>query len=112
MSHIASNPDYLEITGVDLPSVIQAAYALSVPVGLGYLHHRDGPLDPQQAIQIVARADKDFVNVDYLNGRAVKLTVHRDGERLFIPKRWFDHTVAQLAQLLTDIGMHQKISQL
>lgn len=109
---IANNLDYLEITGVDLPALVKAAYSLSQPQGMGVMHFVEGDLPDQEAIQIAARADERYLNVDYLHGRAVKLSVFREDGRLFIQKRWYDHTVAQLAQLLTAIGMHQKISQL
>jgi hypothetical protein len=97
---------YTEITGVDLVALVQRAYDLSTPVGLGRLQYVPGPLSREDAACLVqehATRARFAVSLDYVRGRAVKLDVWRaDGapERLFLPPEWYDHTDEQRARLL------------
>ena len=94
----------IEITGCSLTDVVQAAYDLSRPQGLGFLHYTPEPLSGEEALQYVDDTSPCPVCLDYVKGRACKLTVHKDDGRLFIREPWYDHTDAQLAELLKRIG--------
>lgn len=97
---------YLEITGADLKECVKAAYALSEPRGLGYMHYQEGPLpddEAQRQIDHAARWSKG-VNLDYVLGRACKFSVIEVNGRLFTPARWYDHTERDLNELLHRIG--------
>jgi len=79
---------------IDLSAVVRAAYELSVPQGLGFLHFQPGNLTDEQVASIVNRKSYgDIVlYMDYVLGRAVKLTVFRDESGMhYVPDRWYDH---------------------
>jgi hypothetical protein len=95
----------IDITGCNLVTLVQTAYALSVPQGMGFLHARAGSLTEEQAKMLIKDHGRFPVNMDYVVGRAVKLSVHRTAEgKLEIADTWFDHTPEQLQQLLQAIG--------
>ncbi len=96
-----------DITGVDLVKLTQAAYVLSIPLGLGHLHYRPEPLSDAEARDWVSNwaHDKQIaLSLDYVNGRAVKLTVFRKEGRLEMRDEWYDHTPEQLQTLLLEVG--------
>ena len=98
----------IKITGVSLREFVKAVYDLSRPQGLGYLHFESGSLSNEEADAIVnLRPPESSVplSMDYVRGRACKMSVFRDGGDLFIRGDWFDHTPSQLAALLQRIGV-------
>lgn len=98
----------IDITGSDLVAVVKAAYELSRPQGMGLMHFTPGPLSDEQAQQIVDQQSKTgriALSLDYVNGRAVKLTVFREDDKLFVYGPWFDHTEAQFERLLGADGI-------
>lgn len=83
-------------------------YSLSVPQGFGMMHYLPGTLSEEEAEEIVsASADSKDValSMDYVQGRACKMTVFRDGDRLFVNSPWFDHEDGELAELLSRHGV-------
>lgn len=101
----SSDNGYLEITGVDLVKLAQAAYDLSSPQGLGFLHFREGGLSQADALSQIRDVGHTALRMDYVHGRSVKLWVDRDGDRLFMRDRWHDHSPTQLAALLDRVGI-------
>ncbi|MBN9356190.1 MAG: hypothetical protein J0I15_07065 [Herbaspirillum huttiense] len=101
----------IEITGADLAAIVKAAYSLSRPQGMGFLHFTPGDMSDERAAEIVNFQRRDPripLSLDYIEGRAVKLTVWRDTEdRLWIANDWYDHTDEDLQQLLKAIGKEQ-----
>lgn len=99
--------DMLKITGIDLVKFVQKVYELSKPQGLGIMHFQEGGLPEEDAKDIVANGKKDTVaiSMDYVKGRAYKMVVWREDGDLFIRPQWFDHTHAQLKELLADFGI-------
>lgn len=96
----------IDITGADLVQVAKIAYDLSKPQGLGFMHFQPGPLDNETARECVdhcARIPHIALDMDYVNGRACKLSVFRDGDKLWIDDRWYDHTPEQHAELVRRI---------
>lgn len=100
--------DDIDITGCDLRVLIAKAYELSAPQGLGFLHSTQGPLSEATIDEIIVRGkDGGFgpVDMDYVNGRSVKLrTAERDG-KWYMPRRWYDHSEHQLSELCAAIGV-------
>lgn len=97
----------IEITGVDLAHFVRAAYSPSRPQGLGFMHYQPGDLGDDVVKQILDNGRGNIaVSMDYVNGRACKMTVFRDGERLFINNSWYDHSDGALADLLTSVGLN------
>lgn len=99
--------NYIEITGADLVEVAKKAYELSSLQGLGFLHAKDGPLPNADAQEIVDRyaSGRIALSMDYVHGRAVKLSVYRDDAgRLYIRNQWYDHSGAQLDALIAAIN--------
>ncbi len=100
--------DRIDVTGVDLVELAKAAYDLSEPRGLGFLHAREGGLSHEDAVVLVDEfPDLPHLRLymDYVHGRGCKLTASREDDRLFISARWYDHTDEQLRQLLARVGM-------
>lgn len=103
----------LNITGVDLPHFAQVVYRLSKPQGMGYIHYKGGELSKADAEAEVASQDSDdriALSMDYVHGRACKMTVFRLAKtgQLFIRPDWFDHTESQLHQLLDEFGLSRE----
>jgi hypothetical protein len=95
----------IDITGADLRAVIQAAYKLSEPQGMGFLHAKPGPLTEAEVDAILARGTPAHpVNMDYINGRACKFYVQVSEGVTQIASRWYDHTDDDTAALLKAIG--------
>lgn len=94
----------IDVTDHDLVKMVQAAYDLSVPMGMGFVHYEEGPLSDHTAETIIQNTDSTLaaVSMDYVKGRCVKFTVrkHSGDDRLYIPGQWFDHTDEQLRELL------------
>ena len=96
----------INITGVDLAKVVQEAYRLSTPQGLGFLHFQEGGLTDEEAASLIAFRDpRTPLTMDYVRGRACKLTVFKEGKELFIQNFWYDHSDEQLKELLEAIGV-------
>ena len=98
----------IKITGVDLRAFVQAVYDLSRPQGLGVLHYQEGSLTDEEADMILNTAFSYAglaLALDYVHGRACKMSVYREDGDLFISNRWFDHSDSQLAELLERVGI-------
>jgi hypothetical protein len=87
-----------------LVEFIQKAYDLSQPQGMGLLHFRPGSLSQDEALQIIHKGDGRTIHMDYVHGRAVKLTIPHDIGGHYIKFRdtnpWYDHTPQQFNELL------------
>jgi hypothetical protein len=98
----------IEITGADLVEVVKKVYDLSKPQGLGFLHFNANPLSNEEAKEIIAIGSPRknvVVDMDYVNGRACKFTVFKDDQdRKFIRSQWYDHSQADLDELLRHIN--------
>lgn len=90
-----------------LDAVIRAAYDLSRPQGLGFLQATQGPLDEETLTDIKTReSGRCAAGMDYVHGRAIKLTVRRDCDKLYIDADWwFDHSLADLQELAARAGL-------
>lgn len=100
--------DKIEVTGVDMKKFVQEVYALSRPQGMGFIHFEEGPLPDDLADAIVAhRKDDSYIalSMDYVKGRACKMVMWRDGDKLVIRNTWFDHHPDDLRELLERVGM-------
>jgi len=93
----------IEITDVDLIQFAKKVYELSNPQGLGFLHFTPKPLTDEEAKELVDnwKDDKQFaLDMDYVSGRACKMTVYRENGNLLINDNWYDHTDEQYKELL------------
>ena len=97
-----------EFDETKVDDVIRAAYDLSTPQGLGFLHARPGGLDDETIARIKESESGLYAaSMDYVHGRAVKLTIRRDGDICYIPAdSWFDHSLDHLRELAkrADLG--------
>jgi hypothetical protein len=92
----------INVTGVDLVKLVQEAYDLSEARGFGMLHWVHGPLSREEATELVKQFEgrKDLaISLDYVKGRACKMTVFKQGEELFINDSWYDHSDWALKEL-------------
>lgn len=96
----------IDITGVDPVKFVKTVYALSKPQGLGLLHYQPGELSDEDARRcIVGEGDDARISMDYVRGRACKMTAWHENGRLVIRDKWFDHTDEQLHALLDAVGL-------
>jgi hypothetical protein len=95
----------IEVTSVDLVEFAKAVYDLSSPQGMGFMHARQGPLSTYDARECLRDEGRCVLDMDYVHGRACKMHVFREGEKLFIRAPWYDHTDAQLRELLARFGL-------
>lgn len=82
-------------------AVIAKAYELSRPQGMGFYHFTPGPL-PEDQIDQIAGDSSQSVNLDYVNGRAVKLYLKYDRvtqDFQFDRDNWYDHFPAEFEAL-------------
>jgi len=96
----------IDVTSVNLVTLAKEAYKLSVLQGLGFLHFEEGGLTDEEAQGIVDSYKDDkmvALSMDYVKGRACKMHVHREKGKLHIRSPWYDHTDAQLKELLIAI---------
>ena len=95
----------IDITGVDLKRFIQKVYDLSVPQGFGFLHYTKEPLTDEEVNGILEHANYNGVrlSMDYMKGRACKMTVFKVDDKLWINNNWYDHSEEQLSTLLKDV---------
>ena len=99
----------IDITGVDLVKFVKAVYDFSVPQGLGFLHATDEPLTDDEAKQyIIDQEGRSAVSMDYVKGRACKMHVYREGNKLLLPDTWYDHTDRIYDELLSKFGFTRK----
>lgn len=97
----------INVTGIDLVTFIKKVYDLSISQGLGCLYYQAGGLTSAEARQYI-RPDGS-VNMDYVKGRACKMSVQQRNGTLFIHNPWFDHSDEQLRQLLEAVGISPNI---
>ena len=96
----------IEVTGVNLIEAVKAAYEMSVPLGLGFLHAQPGGLTDDEAESLIDKDARIPVHLDYVKGRACKFLIHRDADgKLWTPERWYDHSASQLSELLGRLGV-------
>lgn len=97
----------IKCTDVDLVKLAQEAFRLSVPQGMGFLPFTPEPLSKSEAEQLIDKNSAySILSMDYVHGRAVKLTVKKDKDgELSLPDNWYDHTDAQYAELLKSVGL-------
>lgn len=96
----------IEVTEVPLGALVAAAYDLSQPRGLGMLHFKPGSLTDEEVAAVVANGGGAVpVSMDYVKGRACKFTVYEREGRRFIRSSWYDHSDADLRDLLARVGI-------
>jgi hypothetical protein len=106
----------IDITGVDLVKFAQKVYELSSPQGLGFMHFTPEPLSDEEAKELVDlnKDSKYPLSMDYVYGRACKMTVFAEEGKLEIHDSWYDHTDKQFKDLLSEFGikldLHKKHS--
>ena len=93
----------INVTKAKIIEIVKVAYDLSAPQGMGFVHFQEGGLTDEEAEAIINRCKNSpyyAVDMDYIKGRAVKLAVAKEGDKLFIPDSWYDHSEEQLQELL------------
>lgn len=97
-----------------LTTVLAAAFDLSSPQGMGFLHYQPGNAKPelfQEVVDEAVAADpaKPFfksISLDYVQGRACKFNVHYDKDGWYIEgPRWYDHSPEALLELVNRCGL-------
>lgn len=98
------------ITLKPIKEILQRAYMLSQPVGMGHLQFTPGPLSDAELTEYVGMNSRSVngavhYSFDYVKGRAVKLSVVEiigtDTYDVRIDGGWFDHSDHEV-ELLRD----------
>lgn len=97
---------YVKIPTTRVPDLVKKVYDMSIPVGLGIMHHRPGPLDDATLESILSRGP-GHVHMDYVRGRQCKFSTRASDSEdyVLIHPTWYDHSDKQLVELLTHIGI-------
>lgn len=102
----------IKITGCDLEALVKKAYQLSRPQGLGWIDKSQDKkeLTDNEVSNILSAPHEDWVpvQIDYLHGKAVKLTVFRFDDQLYVENYWHDHSDQDFLALLSSIGIPEK----
>ena len=102
--------DNIEVTHVDLRLLVQTAYDLSKPQGLGFIHYQPGLLSEEDADELLKQETYDsnvVIGMDYVKGRQIKMTVFKEPNspnRMFIHGTWYDHSEEEFCTFLRVIG--------
>lgn len=93
----------IDVTNVDMVKFVQKVYDLSRPQGMGMLHFQPGGITEEEAKVFI---DEDgTVSMDYVKGRACKMHTRVKDGRIELGDNWYDHTDAQLSELLEHVGL-------
>ncbi len=97
----------IDITGVDLKKFVSKVYELSSPQGFGFRQPYLAELSDKDVEEILNFKGLRTVrsDMDYINGRACKMTVWEKEGKLEIEDSWYDHTNQQLEALLDSFGI-------
>lgn len=104
------NTEYMinlgKLSREDVVTLVKKVYDLSIPVGLGMLHYRDGGLSDGEVNSIIKSDTEYMVRMDYVNGRQCKFNLFYNEETgdVYTHKEWYDHTDSQFKELLSSIG--------
>lgn len=90
----------IDVTGINLVEFAKKIYELSVPQGSGFLHFTPKPLTNEEAKQYISMEGQNALDMDYVNGRACKMHVRRENNKLTTSDVWYDHTNLAYQQLL------------
>lgn len=101
--------ELIDITGIDLVEFAKKVYELSVPQGLGFLHYTPKPLSDEEAKSCLRKDTNFCLDMDYVNGRACKMTVFKEGEKLYIRDAWYDHSDSTFQKLLNSFNINATI---
>ena len=100
----------IDITDAAVLEFIRHCYELSRPQGMGHLHYRSGRIPDHVLSHLFSELTEEkregdrpvvALDMDYVMGRAVKMTITRYAGRYYIQPHWHDHTDADLEELLT-----------
>lgn len=96
------------VDAAKIDDIIKEAYNLSRPQGMGYLHFKDGELpddELQHIKETIRHQGTTYLSMDYILGRAVKLTIYQELSHFYIQNSWYDHSEDDLQELLNRIGV-------
>ncbi len=96
---------YINISHVDMSKFVREVYNLSSPRGMGFLHFKEDGLSDEDVAAIIARG----VRMDYVHGRACKMTVVKRPDGLFIQPKWYDHHIEDLKELLKRCNVEHEL---
>ncbi len=92
----------VDITGVMLPKFVKEVYIRSGAQGLGVLHYKPEGLTNDEVNEIldVTQFGSTILSLDYIHGRACKMTVFKENDGIYINYPWYDHTHEAFVGLL------------
>ena len=95
----------VDITGVMLPEFVKEVYNRSGAQGLGVLHYTTDELSNDEVNKILdaTRFGSVVLSLDYIKGRACKMTVFKKDDALYVNYPWFDHTHEDFVGLLKTV---------
>ena len=99
----------IEIDPTKIVELIQFAYVRSRPQGMGLFHFMNEPMSKEQASEIISIWHPKDIYMDYIRGRAVKLTIMRtENNQYWINPFWFDHTIREFYELVEKFALDPK----
>jgi len=94
--------DLIKVSGkYDLRKLVQNAYRLSGPAGMGLLHFVERDLTEGEIDDILANPNGySIFHMDYVLGRKCKFGVFLREQEMWTHDTWYDHTKKDLEMLL------------
>ena len=91
---------------IDLVKFAQKVYELSKPQGLGFFNFVQDELSETDAKKFVDMSRPGYcLQMDYIRGRACKMTVFKQDGKNCVSDTWYDHTDKQYKELLQAFGV-------
>ncbi len=102
----------IDVTEIDMVAFAKAAYALSVPQGLGFFDSEAGSISDEEAQSCIH--DGELI-MDHVLGRSIKMQLVFTGRKLVdgkltdgtltAPNPWYDHTDEKYDELLSQFNI-------
>lgn len=94
---------YIDITTLDVRKLVDAAFEHSRPQGMGFIHHRPGPLTDEE-FEAGKIRDGGY-SYDYVRGRSMKLHLRYQDDHVYWQAGWYDHLSIEQFDVLIAAGM-------
>lgn len=96
----------IEVPVKAIPELVKKAYELSKPIGMGFMHFREGGLSDEEVKNLIDWDDKTPVRMDYVLGRCCKFNIYKKGDKFEMRDTWYDHSDSDQDQMLEIVLKH------
>ena len=96
----------IEIKEHQIKELVKAAYNMSSPVGMGFLHATPADMTDEEAEALIDMdSERRVVGMDYVKGRQCKFSILKLDGKFAVQGAWYDHSDREYAILLNSVGV-------